>query len=781
MDQKNNNLFQKAIEEVFAVSFSKYAKYIIQDRALPDLRDGLKPVQRRILYGMFQMGLKPTTPYKKSARAVGEIMGKYHPHGDISIYDAIIRMSQSWKNNWTTVSIHGNNGSVDGDNAAAMRYTETRLSLYGFELLKDIDKKLVSFINNFDDSEKEPTVLPTLLPNLFINGASGIAAGYATNIAPHNTNELLDSLCLRIDQPDCELKQILKIVKGPDFPTGGNVYFEKSLSDIYQAGKGKFIIQAKYEVNKNLNQIEITQIPYETLKANIIKQIEEIIFDNKLSAIESVIDSSDRNGIRIIIKHKDFLPAEKIMAFLFKHTQLQVNFNLNNTVIANRFPIQIGLLSYLDYFLKFCHELIINKAKYELELASKRLEIILGLIKAISIIDKIIKLIRSAVDKSDAREKLIDNFKFTFNQAEAIVSLRLYQLTNTDIFELNQEQNELEKTVISSEQLIASEKARNKLLKKQFEGYKKQFHQQRRSQICGFINQKKVEESELIENKTYGVLITKAGNYHKFESNQLLKSTTDFKSESDTIIFAQTIANTDQIFIVTSLGNIINIPVYKLAFNSKNKLASLVSKKPILLEYETIVFVGTINSVNQPILVLTSKLGMVKRIDLTKLNNKPLKATLCISLRDKDQLVSAFLQQDDKLICLVSDHNYYTVFHTNEIPLISSKGMGVKGMKLKLEDQIKFVVAFEANEPLAMICSDGSVINLKQTELVVVSRMATAKKLPVKKAINYCFSDATNTQLINFQGKNGSKLITTSELNQMSKTAISQTRFNKLN
>ncbi|ADK86685.1 DNA topoisomerase IV subunit A [Mycoplasmoides pneumoniae] len=787
MEKNKQALLLQAIEDVFAFSFSKYAKYIIQDRALPDLRDGLKPVQRRILYGMYQMGLKPTSPYKKSARAVGEIMGKYHPHGDASIYDAIVRMSQAWKNNLTTISIHGNNGSIDGDNAAAMRYTEARLSPYGFELLKDIEKQLVPFVNNFDDSEVEPSVLPTLLPNLFINGTSGIAAGYATNIAPHNVGELLDGLSYRIENPDCDLKAILKIVKGPDFPTGGLVYFEQELANIYQTGKGKFVIQAKYETNTAFgqNQIVITEIPYETVKANIVKQIEELISDNKLSALESVIDSSDRSGIRIIINHKDFLSADKIMAFLFKHTQLQVNFNLNNTVIANRCPVRVGLLAYFDQFLAFAHELIINSAKYDLALANKRLEIIKGLIKAVSMIDEIIRLIRRATDKQDAKTKLIDKYAFTLNQAEAIVSLRLYQLTNTDIKVLFAEQKELEQTIQTAECLIAKPQARNQLLQAQFFQYKKQFNQPRRAQIVGLIEKQKVQDSDFIEHKEVGLLISHDGIYFKFEPEQLAKHLVEFKSEQDQLIFGGVVQNSDYFFMVTSLGNIITVPIYKTLSNTKTKMNELLAKKPILMEDEKLVLAGIVNpdKMEQQLLVLTSQCGMVKRVELSKvINTKQIKSSCCMALRERDKLVNAFVQtkREPKLVCLVSSSNSFATFLAEEIPIISNKGIGVKGIKLKAEEKVRFAMPLQDNDALVVINSDGGVYNFEVVELAVASRMSVGKKLiPKTKTPVSCFAANKHSEIIGHRGKNGSDLFTLNELNRLPKSTVSQMRLFK--
>ncbi|MER2046871.1 MAG: DNA topoisomerase (ATP-hydrolyzing), partial [Solibacillus sp.] len=425
------------LEEVMGDRFGRYSKYIIQDRALPDTRDGLKPVQRRIMYAMFHEGNTFDKPFRKSAKTVGNVIGNYHPHGDTSVYDAMVRMSQDWKSRHMLVEMHGNNGSVDGDPPAAMRYTEARLSAIAAELLRDINKNTVEFVPNFDDQDMEPTVLPSRFPNLLVNGATGISAGYATDIPPHNLQEALDAVLMRLDNKNCTVDELMTVIKGPDFPTGGIIQGVDGIKKAYETGKGKIIVRSRTEIEQlkgNKEQIIITEIPFEVNKANMIRKMDELrVNDRRLDGISEIRDESDRNGLRIVVELKKDVPAQGILNFLLKSTDLQVSYNFNMIAIHNRRPMMMTLPLMLDAYIDHQKEIVRRRSQYDLTRAEDRLHIVEGLMKALSILDEVIETIRASKDKRDAKNNIIEKFGFSEEQAEAIVSLQLYRLTNTDI------------------------------------------------------------------------------------------------------------------------------------------------------------------------------------------------------------------------------------------------------------------------------------------------------------------------------------------------------------
>jgi len=437
-------------EDIISDRFGAYSKYIIQDRALPDIRDGLKPVQRRILFGMKELGIVANTPYKKSARIVGDVMGKYHPHGDSSIYDAMVRMSQWWKSNEVLIDMHGNNGSIDNDPAAAMRYTETRLSSVAMELLKDIDEDTVEFTFNFDATLKEPTVLPARFPALLINGSKGIAAGFATDIPPHNLSEVVEGTIHRIKNPNCRLETMMDIIKGPDFPTGGIAYGKKGIIDAFSTGKGKIILRGKAEVieDKQGRHIVISEIPYDIVKISLVKRIDEIRFNKEIWGMVEVRDESDRNGLKIVVDITKEADAQLILNYLYKESDLQTTYNYNMVAIDHKTPRQVGILSILDAYIEHKREITLRKSQYNYDKKMARLHIIDGLIKAISIVDELIDTIKKSKNKADAKENIIAKYQFSEKQAEAILMLQLYRLSSTDITKLEEEQAILKEEII---------------------------------------------------------------------------------------------------------------------------------------------------------------------------------------------------------------------------------------------------------------------------------------------------------------------------------------------
>ncbi|WP_027119496.1 DNA topoisomerase IV subunit A [[Mycoplasma] testudinis] len=739
-DSQLQRIWKRSLGEIMSDSFAKYAKYIIQDRALPDIRDGLKPVQRRILYGMSRLNLTPDRPHKKSASTVGEVIGKYHPHGDSSIYEALVRMSQPWKNNIRLIDMQGNNGSIDGDSPAAMRYTEARLSPFAYEMLANLEKETVKFVPNFDDAETEPTVLPSLLPNLMVNGASGIAAGYATNIPPYNLNELIDAIIMRIDSPNCRLDSLMKVIPAPDFPTGGIIHDDGGIKEAFETGRGKLVIRAKIgpENDKRKNKLIISEIPFETNKALIIRSIEEIIVDNKLPYLEEVRDESDKNGIRIVLEYKgDEKAAEAIKKYLYKTTQLQINFNINTIVIDHRKPVQMGLIGYLDSYLSHAVDVIIKSTNFDLKKAKHRLEIVVGLIKATSVIDQVVKLIRSANDKNDAKEKLIAALKLSEIQAEAIVQLRLYRLTNTDVQALMNESKELQAQIEELQALLDDEVHRNNYLKNILRNYKKRFGNARKSQVAGAVEKIVIEATDVIENKTNTLVVTRDG-YLKLCSPKTVSieaiKTAKLK-EGDSVINIQSADSLDRLLLITIYGNFLVLPVHKIKPSRLKEQGAHINSITTLRDNEKIIYSQIIkanqNETNET-LFLTSKDGMVKRIFVNDIMSfKSTRPSVCMSLKANDLLVDVQNVHDEKNeVLLISKNGYGLRFNIDEVTAIGLKGMGVRGIKLRPDDNlISSVIVSDKNEYLTLLASHGNAKRVRIHDIDSLSRSTMGKPL----------------------------------------------------
>lgn len=692
------NIIKRPIEEVLNNSFGKYAKYIIQDRALPDIRDGLKPVQRRILYAMYDLGITHDHAYKKSARSVGEVIGKYHPHGDSSIYEAMVRMSQEWKNNIPLIDMHGNKGSIDGDNAAAMRYTECRLSKISEYMLDNIEKKTVKFIPNFDDSESEPAYLPSLIPNLLINGATGIAAGYATNIPPFNICEVIDAIIYRIDHPNCSTDKIIDIMPGPDFPTGGIVNGVSGIHEAYNTGRGKVIINAELKdqvVNSKLKQIIITSIPYETNKTSIIKAIDDLVFNEKISGIKEVRDESDKNGIAIAIDIEGDKSLDTIKNFLLKNTPLQITYAINFIAIHNRKPVLMSITMAIDAYVTHALEILVKTLQFDLLKAQKRLEILAGLIKALSILDDIIVLIRKSVSKEDAKTNLINKFNFTINQAEAIVNLRLYKLSSTDVADIKKEHSDLQLIIAEISTILASEELLRNSLKKILRGHKQEFNIPRRTTIKGEIEKIVINELDLQENKRVIVMVTQDG---------FLKTTTPKSIETsnygefnlktgDILLDIFNSSSLNQVILITNSGQYISIPCHKIK-NAKykdpaehiNNLITLDSNDKIIHAFEASSFVPT-----KDILLICTMQGQIKRIEMSELTfSKSAKSSLIFNLKNDDKVVACQVIPADasgQVIC-ISKSGYGIRFNVDEIPIVGRTAAGVRAQKLFPEDEI---------------------------------------------------------------------------------------------
>ena len=692
------------LEDIVGDRFGKYSKYIIQDRALPDVRDGLKPVQRRILFAMNELGMGSTKPYKKSARIVGEVIGKYHPHGDTSVYDAMVRMSQNWKMGTLLVDMHGNNGSIDNDPAAAMRYTEARLTVYAESLLKDIDKKTVTYIPNFDDCELEPVVLPAKFPNLLVNGAQGMATGYATNIPPHNLSEVLKATIHRIKNPHADLDEIIEIMSGPDFPTGGIVEGTKEIKRAFSTGKGKIVIKAKAVIEDN--SIIITEIPYEVNKADLVRRIDEIRLLKKIDGIIEVNDLSDREGINIVVKLKKEISSEVILAYLYKNTDLSVTYNYNMVAISQRSPKLLSLDEILNEYIQHQKEMIRNRSNYELNQTEKRKHIVLGFLKMVSILDEVIALIRESYGKKDAISKLVEKFEFTEQQADAIVSLQLYRLSTTDVTEMRKENQKLADTIKRLEKILSNEVELEKAVVAELEEILTNYPVPRKTIISGQIQKVEIDEQELIENENVVFVMTKAGYIKRSSIKSYQATTTETGLKDGDMILKKVEVNTrENLLFFTNFGNFIAIPVYKVPDLKWKDMGDYIGNYAQLMDKEVVVDYLAIDEFDEERDVLVANQdGQIKRVLLSEFQKTRTNRTFnCLPANRLNQLVSVDLREAyDKDIVLVTENGYVLKYNLEEVAIQSLNAKGVKGINLR-EDKLvgaKFVSKINKDEVL---------------------------------------------------------------------------------
>ena len=703
-------IYEYTLEEIMGDRFGRYSKYIIQDRAIPDVRDGLKPVQRRILYGMYRGHHTYDKPYVKSARSVGDIMGKYHPHGDSSIYDAMVRMSQWWKQSTPYIDMHGNNGSMDGDSPAAMRYTEARLSKISNELLEDIDKETIVWAPNFDDSEIEPTVLPARFPNLIVNGATGISAGYATNIPPHNLGEIIDATIKRIDSPNCYLDTIMEIVKGPDFPTGGIVEGISGIRSAYETGRGKIIIKAKtsFEEEKGKAILAISEIPFEVNKALLVRKIDEIRIDKKIDGILEVRDESDKDGLRIAVDIKKDANRELILNYLLKNTDLQVSYNFNMIVIDHRRPRQLGLLAILDSYIEFKKEVIIKRTNYDLSMAKARLHIVEGLIKCLSILDEVIRVIRASKNKVDAKENLVKEFDFTKEQAEAIVMLQLYKLTNTDVTELEKELASLTVTVTGLEEILASEDKLKIVMKEELRRVKKEYAVNRKTEIKDEITEIKIDTTVMIPKEDVLVMVTKDGYIKRtsWRSYQASQEEATLK-DNDYILGLYELNTLDTLLLFTNLGNYLYVPVHTIYDMKWKEMGKHISNLIKLEENEEVISVIPVTDFNtNKDITIATKNGMIKRSLMKDFQVSRYSKTIqCMKLKDDDKVIDAYVNYYDDIFVATSG-NYGLWFDKSEIPVVGIKASGVKAIKLKDDVVVSSFNFNPDNQELFLLVTD---------------------------------------------------------------------------
>ncbi|MGS7228501.1 DNA topoisomerase IV subunit A [Streptococcus pyogenes] len=725
-----SNIQNMSLEDIMGERFGRYSKYIIQERALPDIRDGLKPVQRRILYSMNKDGNTFEKGYRKSAKSVGNIMGNFHPHGDSSIYDAMVRMSQNWKNREILVEMHGNNGSMDGDPPAAMRYTEARLSEIAGYLLQDIEKNTVSFAWNFDDTEKEPTVLPAAFPNLLVNGSSGISAGYATDIPPHNLSEVIDAVVYMIDHPKASLEKLMEFLPGPDFPTGGIIQGADEIKKAYETGKGRVVVRSRTEIEElkgGKQQIIVTKIPYEVNKAVLVKKIDDVRVNNKVPGIVEVRDESDRTGLRIAIELKKDADSQTILNYLLKYTDLQVNYNFNMVAIDHFTPRQVGLQKILSSYISHRKDIIIERSKFDKAKAEKRLHIVEGLIRVLSILDEIIALIRSSDNKADAKENLKVSYDFSEEQAEAIVTLQLYRLTNTDIVTLQNEENDLRELITTLSAIIGDEATMYNVMKRELREVKKKFANPRLSELQAESQTIEIDTASLIAEEETFVSVTRGGYLKRTSPRSFNASSLEEvgKRDDDELIFVKQAKTTEHLLLFTTLGNVIYRPIHELTDLRWKDIGEHLSQTiSNFATEEEILYADIVTSFDQGLYVAVTQNGFIKRFDRKELSpwrTYKSKSTKYVKLKDdKDRVVtlSPVIMED---LLLVTKNGYALRFSSQEVPIQGLKSAGVKGINLKNDDSLASAFAVTSNS-FFVLTQRGSLKRMAVDDIPQTSR-----------------------------------------------------------
>lgn len=718
-----------SLEDVLGDRFGRYSKYIIQERALPDVRDGLKPVQRRMLYAMYSSGNTHDKNFRKSAKTVGDVIGQYHPHGDSSVYEAMVRLSQDWKLRHVLIEMHGNNGSIDNDPPAAMRYTEAKLSLLAEELLRDINKETVSFIPNYDDTTLEPMVLPSRFPNLLVNGSTGISAGYATDIPPHNLAEVIQATLKYIDNPDITVNQLMKYIKGPDFPTGGIIQGIDGIKKAYESGKGRIIVRSKVEeetLRNGRKQLIITEIPYEVNKGSLVKRIDELRADKKVDGIVEVRDETDRTGLRIAIELKKDVNSESIKNYLYKNSDLQISYNFNMVAISDGRPKLMGIRQIIDSYLNHQIEVVANRTKFELDNAEKRMHIVEGLIKALSILDKVIELIRSSKNKRDAKENLIEVYEFTEEQAEAIVMLQLYRLTNTDIVALEGEHKELEALIKQLRHILDNHDALLNVIKEELNEIKKKFKSERLSLIEAEIEEIKIDKEVMVPSEEVILSMTRHGYIKRTSIRSFNASGVEDigLKDCDSLLKHQEVNTQDTVLVFTNKGRYLFIPVHKLADIRWKELGQHVSQIVPIEEDEVVINVYNEKDFNtDAFYVFATQNGMIKKstVPLFKTTrfNKPLIAT---KVKENDDLISVMRFEKDQLITVITNKGMSLTYNTSELSDTGLRAAGVKSINLKVEDFVVMTEGVSENDTILMATQRGSLKRISFKILQVAKR-----------------------------------------------------------
>lgn len=736
-EEKHANILHNSLEDILADRFARYSKYIIQERALPDARDGLKPVQRRILYAMYEDGNTYNKPYHKSAKTVGNVIGNYHPHGDSSVYGAMVRLSQPWKIANPLIDMQGNNGSIDDDPAAAMRYTEARLSKISSFLLQDIDKNTVEWAPNFSDEKMEPTVLPARYPNLLVTGITGIAAGYATNIPPHNLNEVVKATIYRIAHPNCSLDALMKIIKGPDFPTGGVVMGIDGIRQAFETGRGKVMIRSRVHVEKTktVKQIIITEIPYEVIKCQLVKKIDDIRLNKKIDGILDVRDESDRNGLKIVVDVKLDSPEQQILNYLYKNTDLQISYNYNVIAIVNKAPVQMPLTMALDAFIRHREDVVLRRSQYDLNVKKDRNHIVQGLIKAVSIMDEIIQIIRKSKDKSDAKKNLIDRYNFSEKQAEAIVVMRLYRLTNTDVKELQAEASQLELEIDYLHGIVSDKDKLDALIIQEMEEVNQTFKTPRLSTIQNEVEEIVIDEKAMIANEQVVVSISRDG-YIKRCSLRSYNASSDVTSghkDSDYIVAHGQASTLQTILFFTNKGTYGYLPVYQIEEAKWKDIGNHLSNYIKMDSSEKIIQAYLLKEFSDDVhIICASKFGMIKRSSLQELKvSRPNKTMVCMKIGSLDEMIGVDISYSQKdQIVLVSENGLGLRYSVEQVPQVSNKSKGVKSINLAKNDCVADMIVISHEEwPILLMTHQAQIKRLKVEDIPNVNRPAKGNRL----------------------------------------------------
>ena len=724
------------LEDIMSDRFARYSKYIIQERALPDARDGLKPVQRRILYAMYEDGNTFNKPYRKSAKTVGNVIGNYHPHGDSSVYEAMVRLSQNWKITNPLVDMQGNNGSIDDDPAAAMRYTEARLSEISSYLLEDIDKDTVEWAPNFSDEKLEPTVLPARYPNLLTNGITGIASGYATNIPPHNLNEVVDACIYRIQHANCTLEELMQFVKGPDFPTGGIVMGLDGIKQAFQTGRGKVMVRSKVRIEqtRTIQQIVIYEIPYDVVKSQMVKKIDEIRLNKKIDGLLDVRDESDRTGLRVVIDVKKDIDTEQILNYLYKNTDLQVSYNYNMIAIVDKAPVQMSLADSLDAFIKHREDVVLKRSKFDYEQKSKRAHIVDGLIRAVSIMDEIIHLIRQSKNKADAKKNLIERFDFSEQQAEAIVTMRLYRLTNTDVKELKQEQSLLKKEMKRLHAILTDVNTLHQVLIEELEEINAKIHTPRLSEIQAKVQEIVIDKRAMVADEMVMVPITRDGYIKKVSMRSYNASNTDptGMKDSDSVLAYGSCSTLDTLLFFTNRGTYGYLPVYEIEEGKWKDLGSHLGNYIKMDSNEKIIQAYFLRYFNPNVqVIMASQFGMIKRSRLSDFEvSRNNKSMVCMKIGSMDQVVSVTLSYSpEDSIAVVSQQGYALQYSAQEVAMMTLRTKGVKAMNLGKEDCIADVTILQADKQVLLVGDKAQMKRLKVEEIAQLKRPAKGNRL----------------------------------------------------
>lgn len=731
---RNGKIEHMTLEQIMGDRFGRYSKSIIQERALPDIRDGLKPVQRRILFAMNKDGNTYDKGFRKSAKSVGNVMGNFHPHGDSSIYEALVRLSQDWKLREPLIEMHGNNGSMDGDPPAAMRYTEARLSKIAGLMLQDIDKDTVEMALNFDDTEKEPTVLPARIPNLLVNGATGISAGYATEIPTHNLSEVLDALIYLIKHPTASLDKLMEFIPGPDFPTGGIIQGIDGIRKAYQTGRGRVVVRAKTEIETlrgGRQQINVTEIPYEVNKAQLVKRINDLRLAKKVEGIAEARDETDRSGLRIAIELKRGANANGILNYLLKNTDLQINYNFNMVAIDDQRPMRVGLKRILTSYLEFQKEIIRRRTQYNLTKAQQRLHIVEGLIKALSILDKVIKTIRASKNRKDAKENLVKEYNFTPEQAEAIVTLQLYRLTNTDVTELAKEQEQLNSRINEYQLILTNENELAKVLTKEIRAIKKEFGNPRRTKIENHVEKLEIDTKVTVANEDVVVLVSHAG-YIKRSSIRSFKASEAEENglrEDDYPLLIQQTNTLSHLFMFTNLGHIIYRPIHEIADARWKDTGEHISQTIGLADNEEIIKAMIFDKLDQPgTIIMGTSDGQVKQTafnDYKPGSRYKSHASVAIKLRDNAQVVNVDYYEPTNENCsllTISRQGYAVRYDVADVPVTGIRTAGVRAINLKDDDQIADQILVKDGQDIAVITQRGAFKAMPVDEIEIGAR-----------------------------------------------------------